>query len=517
MSLISIGVASNYRVPNVYLQSLFAQGPATASEPGRKMLVAMPFATGGTAVANTLYRIRNGTEIDAIAGARSPAARACKTVLKAKTGRELWYLAVPQTTGGVPGAADGTIVYASNATATGFTTIKTMGKKFVVKITSGDTPTVIGDAVEAALNADPELPFTAANATGTVTLTAAINGDSMGDNTTGVIRYSAEIDSGLTTTVTTSGAALGLGTGTAGVDGTTTEAAQLATALATVDNVHHYYIVTSTWSATGVANLTAHIAAKADPLVGLRSVGITAFTGALAACTTKAIAQNNERIQIAWQPNSQFDVATLAANMAAIRQKREKFTPFNFDGYRRAEDWFVPGCLDAADRITRDDLNDALNDGITPIATDEIGSYVVMSVNTRSKDSGGTLDDFRATETHRVSIGDEFASVQATTWSKAYDGFQQRDDKKLDDGVTPDPSDIPPPNVITPQWGKVGIQKIYDDFEAAGKLQNTERDKAALELVIDPANTSRMECSLPYQTIDQAHSLTVRAAELSAG
>lgn len=75
--------------------------------------------------------------------------------------------------GGV--AATGTVVVAGTASEDGTLTV-TIGSdknhKFTIAVADTDTATVIGDAIEAAINADTKVPVTAANVTGTVTMTA---------------------------------------------------------------------------------------------------------------------------------------------------------------------------------------------------------------------------------------------------------------------------------------------------------------------------------------------------------
>src|SRR5690606_15515427 len=119
--------------------------------------------------------------------------------------------------------------------------------------------------VEAAINARSHLPLTASNSAGTVTLTAKIAGTSQGDGTTGVIRFRAEITSGISTTISVSGDALGLDDGTAGVEGDTTESSNFADALATIESNRFYYILTSLANDTDLGELKTHIANKSDP------------------------------------------------------------------------------------------------------------------------------------------------------------------------------------------------------------------------------------------------------------
>lgn len=75
--------------------------------------------------------------------------------------------------------ATGTIVITGTASEDG-TLVVIIGSeqnhKFTIAVADLDDPTAIGDAIEAAINADTKVPVTAANVTGTITMTAVNDG-----------------------------------------------------------------------------------------------------------------------------------------------------------------------------------------------------------------------------------------------------------------------------------------------------------------------------------------------------
>ena len=98
--------------------------------------------------------------------------------------------------------ATGTVVFAGTATAAGTITIfidNTDDGKYEVAVASGDTATVVGDTLVAAIVANTKSVVTSANVTGTVTLTA-VNAGTQG-NTIGIKRKDAV--AGITTTIAT--------------------------------------------------------------------------------------------------------------------------------------------------------------------------------------------------------------------------------------------------------------------------------------------------------------------------
>ena len=230
--------------------------------------------------------------------------------------------------------------------------------------------------------------------------------------------------------------ALGTGAATPGADGATTEQTNLTTALSAIAASRYYYMVFSVEDATKLGVIQTHIATKSQPIPGLRSVGIAASPLALATVQTLANGRNYERLQIVWQKNSEATREVLAANMAAIRQKYEQLdSAYNFDFYSNKGDWLIPACYRDADRPSGDDQNDAITDGITVVATNDSSSYIVMSCTTRSKDSTGNQDDFRATETHRISVADEFVDTLLLRHSLNYANKKLASDELLPDGT----------------------------------------------------------------------------------
>lgn len=516
MSIPITGVPSNFRVPGAYVEIKFGQGPASAFAGTRDVILVMPMTSAGTWTANTVYEVPDEQTARTGAGVGSPLHRAARVFLQANKNAKLYALPYAASSDGSPAAATGTITFANAATGTGTASVVIAGELCQASFVSGDSADDIGEAMAASINAKEHLPVTAANSSGTVTVTARIAGASQGNGTIGVIHMRGEITSGVATTITLSGAAVGLGAGVDGADGTTTEAANFQTALAVLDADRKYYIVSSLWDATSLGHLKTHIASKSEPRPGLRSVGIAAYTGALAGCQTIATGLNHERLQLAWMPSSEWDTCSIAANVAAIRQKQEEVdAAFNFDTYRQA-DWLVPPTFLQSDWPDSDDLSDAINDGITPIASSSAGSYVVMSCTTRSKNAAGTVDDPRALETHRVSVADQFADEELAEFALNYSGKKLKDDERLADGSINTNQRIPP-NTVTPHSYKDHIRRRLDRFGENGLLQNVPASQESLRCLRDPNNGGRLQVGLDINAIDLLHQATIRLAEVSTG
>lgn len=519
MALIPItGVPSSFVAPGTYVEILFAQGASSAAAGARECLFIMPMlASGANWTAGVVYGpIRNEQEAIDGAGQGSPLHRALRRALRANPNAKYYALPYAPSTGGTPVAATATATFTTDPTATGVARVWVCGELCSYAFTSSDTVTSVAAGLKASINNKPWLPITADNSSGELTVTARVAGISQGDGTTGAIRWRAEVDLGKGISVATSGKALGIGTGTAGVDGDTTEAAQLLAALATITGRRFYYMGVSVWDATSLGHVKTHLANKGEPKIGLRSVAIAAYEGTLANLATLTTALNYERIQVGWQEYSDDDPCTIAANLVAVRQKKEELrTQFNFDDYREP-DWLVPAQADSADWPDLDDFDDAITDGATPIASDSAGSKIVYSAGTRSKDASGSIDDFRILETHRVSVADEWADTLVVRHKLNFSGKSLKDDERLPNGEVNFNQKIGP-FVVTPSvWKGLPVQ-LLNEFEDAGKIHKVAESKASLNVGVDPQNGGRLEAGIDLNVINLLHQLTLRIAETTTG
>lgn len=504
------GIPDNWRKPGGYAEVLFAQGPAAAAGGARDVVFVMPMLSTGTATAGTEYRVRTSNEAEALFGAGSPLHRAIKKFMSANKDAKVYAIPVAETSGGSPVAATATVTYTTTATGTITAIVTICGEDCSFTGPSGTDVTTLATGIKNAINDKTWLPVVATNVAGVLTLSAKLKGISQGTASLGVIRIRATVTAGVGTSVATSGAFLG--SGAAGAEGSSTEAANFATSLSKIDAVRRYYIVTSANDATSLGNLKTHIITKSEPKQGLRSVGICAYTGSLATAQTLAIGRNYERLAMLLQVNSEHDCAELAGAWAAIRHKNEQTdSAFCFDGI--ALDPYISNVYAVSDYPDADDVNDAICDGITIVESGPTGPHVAMSVDTRSKNSAGTQDDFRATETHRISVCDEFTDEVLTIWANQYGGTKARDDEYTADGKV-DYTQTYIRGVTQPSQIGVMLKKQMDVYETNAKLQDAATTKQSVNVVKEG---SRFACFAELRVIDHAHQATFKFAEVSPG
>lgn len=188
--------------PIVNANILAAKTPAT---PEDHSILLIGGQVSGTAVTGALTEnLLTDADFNNAYGITSQLAKTGRALLKilslSRTRPKVAAIGLADNGSGVD--ATGTVVFSGTATAAGTITIfidNTDDGKYEVVVASGDTPTVIGDTLVAAIVANTKSVVTAANVTGTVTLTA-VNAGTQG-NTIGLKR------SGTVTSVTTTIAA----------------------------------------------------------------------------------------------------------------------------------------------------------------------------------------------------------------------------------------------------------------------------------------------------------------------
>lgn len=146
----------------------------TVQNTAHRILFVGQKTSGGSATALALVEnILNDNSEDTYFGQNSMLAGMIRAAKKENQVTRMDAIALDDNGSGV--AATGTTVITGTATASGTLEViigSETNHKYSIAVTSGDTATVIGDAIAAAVNGDGDCPTTAANVTGTVTMTA---------------------------------------------------------------------------------------------------------------------------------------------------------------------------------------------------------------------------------------------------------------------------------------------------------------------------------------------------------
>lgn len=505
-------IPSDNFTPGIFVKINFNQGASTASGGQRDaILVGAMASSGTTATANTRYEITSVEQARTYFG-RSPLWWALKTKLETWKGGKLYAVPHAPTSGGSPVSASATVTIATTATGAGYVITRMFGEEAVAGFKKDDSPTVIGDAVAASINA-MDWPCTAANSSGTVTVTAPIAGLSQN----GIYAISATITSGVGSTVTVSATTLG-----SGAEGSTTELSLLATALAAVVNEPDYYIgVCHKQNSTAYGHLKTHINAKMAANLSNRCWGFIAGRDAKSTLQAAAIAINHTRISLVGEPNSEYDPAYLTGLAVGWMQSAEDVdraanVTNGFNPRPDGATWRHAPIKDISLRMTADDINDLIHDGVWAIWSHGGISKLAMSLSTRSKDSGGTIDDFRSTSSHVRSVADECAARIERRAAVTYAGYKLKNDTFDSSGKV---TTVFKRGVVTPFQFKGNImRRVILEMNDEDMLDEVELTiLPSITCQIDPLNVRRIEGTLDLRVISIFAQAGIEINEVTPG
>lgn len=165
-------IPQNVRVPLFYAEVDSSQA-GYFTQQNRSLLVGQKL-TAGTSPANTLQLVARTDEAKALFGVGSMLARMHEIYRQNDPFGEVWCIALDDPGAGV--AATGSFAITGTATKAGTLNAYVGSQRVQIGVASGDTAAILATALAAAVNANVELPVTAAAATGTVTLTARHKG-----------------------------------------------------------------------------------------------------------------------------------------------------------------------------------------------------------------------------------------------------------------------------------------------------------------------------------------------------
>lgn len=488
-SISLVGLSASDPVPGEYVEVNFAQGEASAGTGTYAALLIGGMLSTGTATPDTVIygpdtTVSMATEAEAISlfGAGSELHRQWRRFVAVNQTTPLYALAVSEGT--TPGAATGTITFATTATSAGTARIY-VGDEFVdIGISTGDSPTVSAAAAVKAINGKTHWPVTAGNSSGVVTITSKQKG-----LRANFIRYFAQIKpSGIGTTVTPTASTLTSG-GTVSDD--------LTTALTTIVARRFYYLVPAAEDATQLGALLSQVATQALAVTGIRQRVVAGSVDTLANGITLTTAMNGTRAEVSWLAQSDVPPCELAANAAAVYTLEEApLVPrLNFSGYgddaASSANWKIKAPLSGA-APTRSQILAALNAGLTPIGVRNGRTYLVKRITTRFL-SGSTVD-YRARDAHKVTVCDRYADDLLVKAASQLRGKSIGDDPKKNESL--------PGTVITPRVVKAMINRLTRDYGEDGLVQRVAEIILGTIVQRETSPATRMSAQIPLQPID---------------
>jgi phage tail sheath gpL-like len=166
-------IPANIRSPLAYIE-VNASNQNANQPTNKRILVIGQRKSSGTIAANTPVLVSNYAQAVTYFGQGSMLANMFEKLFLNNSFTEKWALPVDDDAAGT--AATGTIAVTGPATASGTLSLYLGGVLVSVSVANTDTATEIGDAIVAAIDANDDLPISASNSSGTVTVTYAHKG-----------------------------------------------------------------------------------------------------------------------------------------------------------------------------------------------------------------------------------------------------------------------------------------------------------------------------------------------------
>jgi len=501
MSIEVTGIPANYATPGDFMQLSFGVGQAGIGTGQYAALLIGNMTSSGSATHSTVVYgpsstvpMQSETDVIALFGPGSELHRMWRRFRRVNTTTPLYAIATSDS-GGT--ASSTTIVLATNATANATLRVWHGDDVCDSTIVSGDTPTTAGDKLVIAINNKTEWPFTAANATGTVTLTSKCKTPRANE-----LRVKAAIvlpTGTIAMTVTPND------TSTAFTSGATEDS--WTTALATILPTRYYYIVSpsTNLSGTNFDDLVTQVLSQALPATGIRQRVIAASVDTQANASTVAANSgiNNPRVQISQLYKSEWTAGEMAAQKAAVLATFEGVRwSYNFRDFGKGtvgdvdtnQFWKINAPFTQSAWPTATSIETGLNNGIEPIGvvSSTGGTYETWSTTTKHKN--GTNFDYRARSSHVVSVLDRWADELGQAAAERFGAKSLIDDPKNGEPV-------PDPNVVYPRLIKNLIFEKLNKY-ANVYFKNVEVIKAAVDVQRDTDNNNRLGWRIPARVVD---------------
>lgn len=477
MSIAFNSISNNIRTPGAYaeIDSSRARRGLPAKTP-RVLLIGNMLATG-TAAANTLLRQFSASQARTDFGPHSILAQMAAKFAAANTSADLYAIGLADAGGGTAATKVATITGPS--TAAGVLALYVAGRAVPVTVTSGLTATQIATAAVAAVNAMPDLPVTAANAAGVLTLTARNKGTPGNDIDVRVGYYRED--------VIPAGVAVAIADGVTGATDP-----DVATAIAAMGD-EPFDVIVIPW--TNSANLTAletELTRRWAPPAQVDGVAFAAARGSQGTLASLGAGRNSRFVSIIGADgglNPPWEWAASTAGVVAHYGGIDPARPF--------QTLPLPGILPplSAAVFTRAERELLLIDGITTFTVDSGGQVLLERVITTYQ-----LDSNSLADTSWLDVNTPL-TLSYLRWSWRQRMLSKFPRHKLADDGTPAAAGGA---IVTPKIAKAETVAWARDMAAAGLVENIDQFIADLVIERDPSDRNRLNTRMAPDLVNQA-------------
>ncbi len=455
-------IPANLRIPGAYIE--FDASLAGLAQASFKRLIIGQRLAAGTVAANVPTRITSSALAETYFGRGSMLSEMSSHVMEIDPWTETWAIALDDNVAGA--FASGTLAITGPATKTGTLNIYVGGKRVQAAVASGDSATVIGDAIAAAINADTRLPVTAANVLGTVTTTARHKGACGNDIDLRLNYYGEQTPAGVGIVITA------MSGGTSNPD--------IASALAAISTEWFRWVAMPYTDLTNLVVLETELDARYGAMQQMGGRAFSAYKATHAASVTFGSARNSAHVSMLGVQNSPTQPCIAAAIYCARASQALAIDPA-----RPLQTLELTGMLapSVADRWSDTERNLALFDGISTFTVSPDGACRIEAAITQYQVNDAGVDDVaylyvntpETLEVHRYNLRSEI-------------GLRYPRHKLAMDSQPLSPGQA----LARPKDIESTMRAVYQREVDQGLMEDFEGYAASLFVEIDPTNPNRI-------------------------
>ncbi len=473
MSISFNQIPVDIRVPGQYIE--FDNSRAVAGLPVQKhkMLVIGQRLAAGTVAANTPTLVTSAELAKGYFGIGSMLSNMFDKLKAANNYTEVWANAVDDNVAGV--VATQTITITGAATEARTLNLYIAGRRVQVAVANTDNPTTVATAIVDAITADSNLPVTASNTAGVVTLTAKHKGES-GNDIDVRLNYYGELSPAGLTFVIAAGAA-----GSGNPD--------IATAIAAMAGEWYNTIVMPYTDAANWNALDAEMATRWGPLTQQEGQVFAAIAGTHANIDTFGDGKNSLHYTVMGAQDSPTPPWEIAAVVAAV----DAFEP---DPARPRQTLRLPGVLAPApeDRYIQSERNIHLHSGISTFVVDQGGQVIIERLITTYQTNAFGLPDISYLD---ICTPRTLAFLRFSVRSRISQKFGRH---KL---AGDDTNYAPGQAIVTPRMIRAELIALFTEWEKAGLAEDIKQFKTDLLLQRSDTDPNRIDSVIPPNVVNQ--------------
>lgn len=471
-------IPNNLRVPGAYTEIDSSQAISGVQLLNMRYLLIGQVLTGdSTATPNQLVRITSVQQARELAGRGSMLALMAEAAIASNNWSDLWVLPVADNVAGEYAA--GQIVISGPATSAGTLSLYIDGRLVEAGVDADNSSAVVADAILTAINANADLPVSAAinsSDLSLIYLTAKNAGEAGNDIDIRFGYYGEKMPAGITATIT----AMSGGSGNP----------NLTDSLAALGDEWFQVIAMPYTDEANLSRLELELDSRFGPLREIEGQAFAAARGSVGALGTLGASRNSKHVTIVaaqGEPMAPFEKAAETAAIACYYATIDPARPLQTLPYT-----YCKPPAEAA-RFTLQERNVLLYDGIATTTVDAGGIMRVERLVTTYKTNAAGAPDEAYLDVETLFTLMTIRHDAKARWLRKYPRHKLADDgTRFGDGQA----------VVTPGVAKAEVVSWYGDWEEIGLVEGTEEFKEGLIVERTSGDTSSLSILAPVNVIN---------------